>query len=149
MTEWADQERAAHEERLGLDSTNLEPRIAQYRLITRILREPMEDTLPAHFATMVAARADAATQATADRRDRWFHGALFASLALAALGGVSLDLAAALRAIVMHTNSRPSAGIRWAVAIAVCLAVTLVIEIRATEVLSRPRSASGAPRGRR
>ena len=55
-TEWALQERARKEER---SSAAVAPgaRLSHYRLISRVLHEPLAETLPRDFAAMVSASA--------------------------------------------------------------------------------------------
>jgi hypothetical protein len=98
-------------------------------LITRALREPLDDALPPGFAATVAECADAATQATLERGERLIQGALFACLALVALVGFGPDLVALLRRIAVGTTGGLSATIQWSGAIGVCLVLTLLIEI--------------------
>ena len=98
-------------------------------LITRALAPPVDRALPSGFAAMVAARAEAATQATIDRRERVIQAALFACLALTALAGFGPDLLALLDHITAGTTDGRSAVMQWSAAIAVCLAVTLVVDL--------------------
>ena len=110
-------------------------------LITRALQEPGDEGLPPGFAAMVATRAEAAAEAPSDRPERWMQGAFVAGLALATLALFGSDLAALLQAIVAGGDSGPSAAIGWSGAIAVCLALTLVVEIWATNRLFRQQRA--------
>jgi hypothetical protein len=98
-------------------------------LITRALREPVDDALPPGFAATVAARADAATQTTLHRDERWIQGALVACLALVALAGFGPDLVAQLGHIAVRTAGGPPAALQWSGAIGVCLVLTLLVEI--------------------
>ena len=98
-------------------------------LITRALREPVDDALPPGFAATVAARADAATQTTLDRGEQLIQGALVACLALVALIGFGADLVALLRHIARGTTGGLSATVQWSGAIGVCLVLTLLVEI--------------------
>ncbi len=52
--EWQAQERALQEERLHLSGSD--PRLAPYRAIARVLRQPLPHGLPADFARALAAR---------------------------------------------------------------------------------------------
>jgi hypothetical protein len=138
--EWADQERAAHEERIGMATADMAPRVAQYRLIARVLREPVEDALPVNFAELVAARADAASHAAADRRDSRIQGTLVALLGLAAIGGYANDFAASLRHVVASQgDAHVTAAVQWAGAIGLCLALTVAIEVWTTVYHGRQR----------
>jgi hypothetical protein len=55
--EWQAQERAMRAERLGLDANRDDARVLRYRLITRALRQPPVEALPADFAQQVASLA--------------------------------------------------------------------------------------------
>jgi hypothetical protein len=92
--EWSDQERGLREERLGLASAGAEPRVAQYRLLARVLSEPAEDSLPHNFAALVARRAEAASEMAGDRVERWVQHVLLAVLALMFIAFFAGDLPA-------------------------------------------------------
>jgi hypothetical protein len=99
------------------------------RLIALALREPAGDALPPAFAAMVAARTDAATQAAVEWKERVIQGAFFACLALTALVGFGPDVVALLGRSDVGTPGGPSAAIQWSLAIGVCLAVTLLVDM--------------------
>jgi hypothetical protein len=126
--DWTAQERAELEERLGLGSTEVEPRVAQYRLIARVLSEPVDVPIPADFAAAVAARVETAAQPADDPFDRWFQRGLFPLLALAAIVFVTRALAAPTHA----GDLRMVTAVQWAYAIGVCIALSLLIEIWTT-----------------
>jgi hypothetical protein len=115
MTERTDRDRD-HQERID-------------RLIALALREPADDALPPAFAVMVAARAEAATQATVDRKDWVIQGTLFACLTLTALVGFGSDFAALLERIAAGTADGAPAALDWSAAIGVCLVLTLLVDI--------------------
>jgi hypothetical protein len=127
--EWIDQEQAVRAERSGTTTADTGARVAQYRLIDRVLREPINEALLQGFAAMVAARAEAATQATVDRTERVIQGALVACLALTTLMGFGPDLVAVLGHVARGAAGERSAAIQWSVAISVCLTLTLLVDI--------------------
>ena len=133
MTEWEDQQRAVRDERIGAGSAGTEPRIAQYRLIARVLREPVQDGLPPDFAAMVAARAETSAHEAADRRDLWLERAAFAGLAATATVMFGGDLLSMLRQLIVDVGADGAAARQWSMAIGVCLTLTLSIDVwRAT-----------------
>ena len=99
------------------------------RLIALALREPVDDALPPAFAAMVAARTEAATQAAVEWKERLIQGAFFACLALTALAGFGNDVVALLGRSEPGTPGGPSVAIQWSLAIGVCLAVTLLVDM--------------------
>ena len=136
--EWADQERAVSDERIGAATADLDPRVAQYRLIARVLREPVEEALPPGFAAMVSARSEAASRVADDKRELWTQWALFALFVVGALAGFAGDLVALVRSIVVSAGADgPAEPVRWAAAIGACLALTLLVEIRAALIRTR------------
>lgn len=54
--EWALQERAVRAERLGLDDSD-DQAMRRYRVVARALRQPLDENLPADFASKVAMQA--------------------------------------------------------------------------------------------
>lgn len=127
--EWIDQEQAVRDERLGMKPAGTGARVVQYRLIDRVLREPMNEAVPPGFAAMVAARVEAATAAAVDRNERVIQGTLVACFALTALVGFGPDLVALLGHVAMGTTGGRSGAIQWSVAISVCLTLTLLVDI--------------------
>jgi hypothetical protein len=130
--EWSDQERAWREERLGVPSTHAEPRVAQYRLLARIMREPVEDSLPGNFAALVAERAEAASEMSRYTVEGWIYRAFLSALALIAVVFFAGDAVVLLQ----HVFGSGGGGVgeaqatvgRWVFAIAVCIAVSFVFE---------------------
>lgn len=59
-SEWLAQERALRRERLQLEPAGDDARSRRYRLVARVLREPLSAALPADFAQQLAARVAAA-----------------------------------------------------------------------------------------
>ena len=126
--EWAAQEHSEREERLGLTTMGVEPRVAQYRLIARVLSEPVNDQLPPHFAAAVAARVEAASQPADDPIDRWLQRGLFVLLALAAIAFWSGSLVA----LISGDEMRAVPAVQWAYAIGLCIALSFLIDIWTT-----------------
>ena len=131
--EWSDQERALREERLGLGSAFGEPRVAQYRLLARMLSEPAGDSLPYNFAALVAARADAASENAGDRVEIWVQRVLLAVLALTCLAFFDGDAVAWLQRVFAGNAGganevRATPAGRWVLAIGLCIALSLLIE---------------------
>jgi hypothetical protein len=140
--EWNEQENAMRDERMGKETTDFAPRMAQYRLIARVLREPMAESLLPEFAAMVATRAEAATRAAAIRREERMHQVVLTLFAAVLFAGFSGDVVRLFRQVGVNQGSGPTA-VAWATAIGVCLLITLVIDIGPTIVsarLSRPTS---------
>lgn len=95
--EWLAQEHALQAERLGLDSSGDDARVRRYRVLARILRQPLPETLPDDFAQQVAARV-ATLPATPARA-----GSRFESILLVTLAGIFLVAAGAVLAIYEQT----------------------------------------------
>jgi hypothetical protein len=80
--EWELQERAQREERGGAPMDEADPRLAQYRLLTRALRAPVTEPIPYGFAEQVARRAQALAAGN-DRVERYLQQILLAALVVA------------------------------------------------------------------
>ena len=80
--EWQLQERAQREERAGAPMAADDPRLAQYRLLTRALRAPVMEPIPFGFAEQVARRAQAVA-ITNDRVERYLQQLLLGALVVA------------------------------------------------------------------
>jgi hypothetical protein len=129
--EWHDQERARHEERLRYPVTRTDPRVAEYRLLARILSEPEAQRLPDNFAAFVAARAEAEYLAADDTVERWGQRVLSAALALTAITFFGADLATMAHSLFVQSESAGgvdglSPTLRWASAIGLCVALSFV-----------------------
>jgi len=132
-SEWSDQERALREERLGLASAETQPRVAQYRLLARISREPAEVALLHDFAAVVAARAEAPGEPVDDRVDLWVQRGLLAVLALTGVAFLGWDVAAWFQQLFVGEAGaadqvRATAAARWVLAIGLCVALSFLIE---------------------
>ena len=125
--EWQLQERALHEECVGAAPSD-DPALAGYRRVTRALRAPMPDALPADFATRVAARAEARRRA-GSRVEEVLTQALLAALGVA--GGVFAVRYGAdwLRdATDLLPRQHLDLGLQWGLAILACLGLSWSME---------------------
>lgn len=118
--EWQAQERALQEERLHLTG---DPRLAAYRQVARVLRQPLPDALPADFARRLAAQVG---QVPLDMR---FEQRLVRGLALAL--GLSGAIVAAmygqawLSAILAALPASVSGvAAHWLLALVACVGVS-------------------------
>ncbi|MET4728775.1 hypothetical protein ABIE09_002586 [Lysobacter enzymogenes] len=120
--EWALQERAREHERAGAPMSEGDPRLAQYRLLSRALRAPPMEPIPYGFAEQVARRAAAAADA-GDRVERWLQQLLLFGLIAAGAGMVLGGAASWWPQAMAQLQRLPEAGVSWgAVAVACCLA---------------------------
>lgn len=122
--EWQLQERALHEERLGLPGRGENARLSRYRQLSRALRQPLDEALPENFADQVMRRIETAA-AEASERDRRFERGLVA--ALVAVFGLAIG---AMIAIIGLDWLQPLASIakplasQWLLALLACVAVS-------------------------
>lgn len=128
--EWLAQERAMRRERLQLDPAGDDARSRRYRLLSRTLREPLPDALPADFARQVAARV-----AAAPSRQVTSGGRLESALLLA-LGGALILAAGIVTAIYGHAwlqpfgellPAFPGSTLGWLLALGGCLAASWLL----------------------
>ncbi|RDS85483.1 hypothetical protein [Dyella psychrodurans] len=122
--EWALQEQAFHAERLGFAPTD-NTTVLRYRAVARVLRQPMDENLPAGFAQRVAIQAR--RRAVVDMRFELYMswtllGVLIAMLAtLAALHGLAwLQLVESI--LPVHALMNP-----WLLALAVFVALPVAL----------------------
>ena len=130
--EWSDQERALREERFGVASANAESRVAQYRLLARILSEPAGDSLPHNFAALVAERAAVASESAGDRFELWGQRILLALFALTGIAFFAGDVVAWLQSVFVSGGAdavRRTPTVSWAFAIGLCIALSILIEL--------------------
>jgi hypothetical protein len=150
--EWSDQERGLREERLGLASAGAEPRVAQYRLLARVLSEPAEDSLPHNFAALVARRAEAVSEMAGDRVESWVQRVLLAVLALTFIAFFAGDLLAWLQSAFAGgaggaDEPRGSPTARWVLAIGLCIVLSFLVELWTSLAAGHTRLETRAPRG--
>jgi hypothetical protein len=117
-------------ERLHLDPAGDDARSRRYRLLSRTLREPLPDALPADFARQVAARV-----AAAPSRQVTSGGRLESALLLA-LGGALILAAGIVTAIYGHAwlqpfgellPAFPGSTLGWLLALGGCLAASWLL----------------------
>lgn len=133
-TEWGEQERALREERLGLASARTEPRVAQYRLLARVLSEPVEDSLPHDFAALVAQQAEASSETAGDGVELWVQRVLLALLALTGIAFFGGDVVALFQSVFVSGAGgagevRATGAVRWVFVIGLCIALSFLIEL--------------------
>ncbi|MBT2746135.1 MULTISPECIES: hypothetical protein [unclassified Lysobacter] len=118
--EWELQERAQREERAGAPMDEADPRLAQYRLLTRALRAPVMEPIAYGFAEQIARRAQALAAGN-DRVERYLQQLLLAALVVAGAAMVwssSANWWPALQAQV------PSGSLSWGVLAGGCCLLT-------------------------
>lgn len=119
--EWQAQERAMRAERLGLDPADGDARIAEYRLLSRALRHPPLDPIPADFAAQVAAMAARPRVLDEHLETALLRGligllALSGAVAAAIYGGTWLQPIAAVVPDMLSNGAT-----NWAAAVAACV----------------------------
>ena len=126
--EWALQERALDEERRRLPSAGEDARLLRYRQLSRTLRQPLEQALPADFASQVVQRieADATAAEVRDRRfERGMIGVLVAVFGLAIGAAIAMIGTGWLQALAPYARllSNP-----WLFALLACVGVSRLFE---------------------
>lgn len=146
--EWQVQERARKEERHGVepigngdDTASTLPgsdgitagSLAKYRLIARALRQPPIGSLPESFAAETAARIEAMSGTMSDGVEMWLQRALFTLLLVTGTATAVVFGGEWLTALVSRVfalgHSGPGTAGDWIVAVAVCLTLSLAIEV--------------------
>lgn len=128
--EWLAQERALQRERLQLDPAGDDARSQRYRLLARVLREPLPAALPADFAQQLAARI-ATAPARRSVPDTSFEFVLMAMLAivLAVSTGVVAEIYGGAWlpsfATIVPTPRAPTT--RWLLTLAGCLGASWLL----------------------
>lgn len=111
--EWALQERARERERNGAPmDADEEPRLAQYRLLSRALRAPPMEPIPYGFAEQVARRAAAAADA-GDRVERWLQQLLLGGLVLAGVAMAAAGAASWWPSLASIAHHLPAGSATW------------------------------------
>lgn len=118
--EWQLQERAQREERAGAPMAADDPRLAQYRLLTRALRAPVMEPIPLGFAEQVARRAQAVA-ITNDRVERYLQQLLLGALVVA---GVWFAWSSSAGWLPGMLRGLPHGALSWGPVVAACCAVT-------------------------
>lgn len=122
--EWQAQERALDQERRGVPLDAADPRLAEYRLIARALRNPAMEPVPADLAAQIVQHVSM-TQGLGERLERWLLRALGIGLALAAIAAVAAygaDWAPAFADLVPRWSARSA---DWSGVLIGCLALSL------------------------
>ncbi|MEP6632997.1 MAG: hypothetical protein ABJA62_02200 [Luteimonas sp.] len=124
--EWQAQERAMHNERLGVDASDDDALVARYRTIARALRQPPPGALPSNFAYAVAQQAAArARAADADSSvERWLVRGLVALMTLAAIAVIGAHGEQWWRATAALFAAGGVGAGGWIIALGACLAMT-------------------------
>ncbi|MBX9401576.1 hypothetical protein K4L06_09650 [Lysobacter sp. BMK333-48F3] len=122
-SEWRLQERALRDERAGAPMEADDPRLAQYRLLSRALRAPVMEPIPYGFAEQVARRAQTAAQGN-DRLERWLQQGLLAALVATGLAVAALGSAQWLPAFASAAGLLPDGSLSWGLVVAACCIVT-------------------------
>ncbi|KZC42151.1 MULTISPECIES: hypothetical protein [Rhodanobacter] len=126
--EWLAQESAMRRERLQLDPVDDDARGRRYRLLARVLREPLPEALPADFAQQVAARVASVRQPTSVIH---FEFALLFALAAALVASAGIVTAIYGRAWLQQFSDllppfhAPTLG--WLLALGGCLATSWLL----------------------
>jgi len=121
--EWRLQERAMREERSGAPMDADDPRLAQYRLLSRALRTPAMEPIPYGFAAQVARGVEAAAQA-GDRLERWLQQGLLAVLVLVGVAVAAIGSVQWLPAFASSADLLPDGSLSWGLVVAACCIVT-------------------------
>jgi hypothetical protein len=122
--EWQAQERALDQERRGVPLDAADPRLAEYRLIARALRNPAMEPMPADLAAQIVQHVSVA-RGLGEAMERWLLRVLGIGLALAAAVVVAVYGAswAPAFADLMPRWSNSSAD--WSGVVIGCLALSL------------------------
>ncbi|HEY0505747.1 MAG TPA: hypothetical protein VGD42_19860 [Lysobacter sp.] len=122
--EWQAQERALEQERRGVPLDAADPRLAEYRLIARALRNPAMEPVPADLAAQIVQHVTVA-QGLGEVLERWLLRVLGIGLALVALVAVAAygtDWAPAFSDLVPRWSPRSA---DWSGVVIGCLALSL------------------------
>lgn len=121
--EWRLQERALQEERAGMPMNAGDPRLAQYRLLSRALRAPVMEPIPYGFAAQVARRAESAANA-GDRLERLLQTGLLGLLLAVGAGMMLATSENWLPALQAPLQALPQGSVSWGLVVAACCALT-------------------------
>ena len=124
--EWQAQERALRELRERIDLHSTDPRVAEYRLIARALRQPMPDLLPAHFARDLAARVGNVPLDT--RLERWLMRVLIGAMVVSGLVAAMVYGGDWWNALAGSVPQASATTINWMLAAGACVAGSWLFE---------------------
>ncbi len=122
--EWQAQERAVEQERRGLPLDDADPRLAEYRLIARALRNPAMEPMPFDLTARIVRHVEASV-ALSERAERWLLRILGGVFALAALVAVVVYGAQWTPSFSALWPSMSTQSADWAVLLVACLGVSL------------------------
>lgn len=122
--EWQAQERALEHERRGLPLDAADPRVAEYRLIARALRNPAMEPVPADLAAQIVQHVSAA-QGLGERVEHWLLRILGVVLALVAMAAVAVYGASWTPAFAEVVPRWSASSGDWSGVLIGCLAVSL------------------------
>ena len=128
--EWLAQERALQRESRQPVSADEDMRSHSYRLLAQVLREPLDDTLPADFARCVAARVVAMPTQPLARESRFESALTFAlGLVLMVAAGIVMTIYGSTWLPAFHAvlpaPQVPSNG--WLLTLAGCLGASWLL----------------------
>jgi hypothetical protein len=123
--EWAAQERALREERLGIECDGAEAH--EYRLVVRALRDPLLDPIPDNFAARTAVAAERASIAE-DRLEPWLQNGLLALLAAGGIWTMAEFGRQWLQALTLVMPVAARSITSWGVALLACIALSSALE---------------------
>jgi hypothetical protein len=118
--EWELQERAQREERAGAPMHDADPRLAQYRMLTRALRAPVMEPIPYGFAEQVARRAHAVA-GSSDRVERYLQQILLGVLVTL---GVVIGWSSSAGWLPALQAQLPQGSLSWGALAGGCCALT-------------------------
>lgn len=122
--EWQAQERAREQERRGVPLDPADPRLGEYRLIARALRNPAMEPVPADLTAQIVAHVEAA-QGFGERLEHWLLRLLGIGLALIALVAIAIygqDWTPAFADLVPDWSAQSA---DWSGLVIGCLALSL------------------------
>ena len=128
--EWQLQERALEEERRGVSPHDTQGALAEYRLIARVLREPLSDALPPDFAAHMATQVESAVELENDYLEKWLQRMLSSVLLVA--GAIAALVVGGRLVKMLSTSALGTTGLSaatdWIVVAALCCLISSVLE---------------------
>ncbi|MGO1070252.1 hypothetical protein [Lysobacter sp. CA199] len=121
--EWQLQERAQRDERAGAPMAEADPRLAQYRLLTRALRAPVMEPIPYGFAEQIARRVEAAAVGN-DRVERYLQQLLLGVLVVLGVGMAWSTAASWLPSVQAPLQQLPQGSLTWGALAGACCLLT-------------------------
>jgi hypothetical protein len=122
--EWQAQERALEQERRGVPLDAADPRLAEYRLIARALRNPAMEPMPADLAAQIVQHVEL-VQGLGERVERWLLRLLGIGLAVIAMAAVAMYGASWAPAFAGLVPRWSASSADWSGILIGCLALSL------------------------